>query len=264
MKSSKHITTRWGCILFALLLTIALFPAGAGSAQGDDPVTIISHIKQFENELRSGPRDGSYFGYVKGSIPILISAPHGARHYRTRKNFWKAEDAYTSAIALELGRLTGAHVLYLRHKAPEDPNNDLHTKYKDFLAGVARGSGIKFIIDLHGAGADRPFKIDIGVLDDRVERSSCPKLHAMIENAFRNFEEHPFNRRFRAKDPGTVTYFARKTLGIEAAQIEINAQYRIPDCSANEQNLLELVTHLQSLIGEINGKVQCSEFRVQS
>ncbi len=249
-------------ILLTVFVTAFIWTIKGHCGESMDTITELRQIERDNIQVDLASQE--YIGYVKGSIPILISAPHGARHYRTRKNFWKAEDAYTSAIALELGRLTGAHVLYLRHKAPEDPNNDLHTKYKDFLAGVARGSGIKFIIDLHGAGADRPFKIDIGVLDDRVERSSCPKLHAMIENAFRNFEEHPFNRRFRAKDPGTVTYFARKTLGIEAAQIEINAQYRIPDCSANEQNLLELVTHLQSLIGEINGKVQCSEFRVQS
>ncbi len=236
-----------------------ILTAPAASRSYGENLMIIQSIRQIQHEkIHCDHQSNDYFGYVKGSIPVLISAPHGAKHYRTCKKFWKAEDAYTSALAIELGRLTGAHVLYLKNKAPEDPNNDVHTKYKDFLARVARDNGIKFVIDLHGAGADRPFKVDVGTMSNRNGMSSCPTFRSDIISAFRNFEDHLFNRRFRARGPGTITYFAKHTLGIEAAQIEINARYRMieSDNQADQQNIITLTNCLQSMILQVNQRIQ--------
>ncbi len=80
-----------------------------------------------------------YYGYIKGSIPVLISAPHGAKHYRAAEGAWRKEDAYTASLAIVLGRLTGAHVLYVKNKTTEDPNNDTGTQYKEFLKKIDKG-----------------------------------------------------------------------------------------------------------------------------
>lgn len=240
------------------------FLQAAASSPGEE--SMINRIMQIElNEIQRDRLSQDYFGYIGGSIPILISAPHGAVHYRTGEHRWKAADTYTSAIAIELGRMTGAHVLYLKNKAPEDPNNDLRSKYKDFLSRVAVEKGIKFIADLHGAGAERPFKVDIGILDDRTSKSSCPTFHSDIGNAFRTLEDSPFNRHFTARAPGTITYFAKHSLGIEAAQIEINARYRmIGACrgaavGASEQNVRDLMKCLQKMIVDINRRIRSSK-----
>jgi hypothetical protein len=199
-----------------------------------------------------------YFSYIKGTIPILISAPHGARHFRTKENRWKAEDAYTSSLAIELGKLTGAHVLYVRNKAGEDPNNDPGTEYKKFLEKAVWENHIRLILDLHGSDGHRPYKVDVGTIDNAITRCSCPTYREIIAKNFSGFEPRVFNKNFSARGRDTITYFAKNTLGIEAAQIEINANYRIIESKskrfkADPQKVLEIVRRLQDLILAVKG-----------
>jgi hypothetical protein len=225
-----------------------------------EPRHIIDEIRTIEsNEIKCDLPGKECYGYIEGSIPILISAPHGTKHYRGRENRWKTQDAYTSSLAIELGRITGAHVLYAKNRTAEDPNNDIRSRYKDLLGRIVKDNGIGFVLDLHGAGRDRPFKIDIGVMDDRTERSSCPTFQPVIAQSFHGFQDRIFNMRFRARSPATITYFARNGLGIEAAQIEINARYRdfgsdLPSAESEEE-FLELFGRLRDMILAINGKM---------
>ena len=228
----------------------------------EEPMGILDDIRQIEkSDIKHNKPGETYYGYVRGQIPILISAPHGARHYRACESRWKAEDAYTSSLAIVLGRLTGAHVIYLKNKAAEDPNSDIHSRYKDFLANVVRENGIRFLIDLHGAHRDQPFKIDVGTLDNSTEKSSCPTFKPVIAEAFRDYEDGLFNKQFLAKSPGTITSFARNDLGIEAAQFEINALCRVlgsrsdPSLRVNARDVLDLVERLQKMIAAINEKI---------
>jgi hypothetical protein len=250
---------RAACLIGFLFLLLPLRQIGYCEESMNN---VIENIKKIESdEIRCNKKSDHYFGYVKGTIPILISAPHGAKHYRTQQKRWKAEDAYTSSIAIELGRLTGAYVIYVKNKAGEDPNNDVHTKYKDFLRKTVTENGIKFLIDLHGAGWDQPFKIDVGTLSDSPEMCSCPTYRPIIQKAFIGFDEHIFNKRFLAGNCGTITNFARNDLGIEAAQIEINARYRIiqsksaPSIKANEEDVLDLFGRLERVILNINERI---------
>ncbi len=201
-----------------------------------------------------------YFAYIKGTIPILVSAPHGAKHCRTKEARWKAEDAYTASLAIELGKLTGAHVLYVKNKAGEDPNNDEGTQYKEFLKKVVKESNIRFVLDLHGSDSHRPYKVDVGIMDNAVTLCSCPTFRHLIKRTFSGFEPRVFNQSFSAHGEGTVTYFAKNVLGIEAAQIEINANYRIVESKstgfkANPRHILDLVERLRSLIMATDKKI---------
>jgi hypothetical protein len=247
-------------MLLALLLFLVLLSPLKGYC--GDAMGLSDDIRKIEvSDIQCNRQSADYYGYVRGSIPILISAPHGAKHYRTSENRWKAEDAYTSSWAVKLGRLTGAHVLYVKNKTAEDPNNDPRSRYKDFLEKVVKESGVRFVIDLHGADWDEPFKIDVGTIDNRPERSSCPTFKAIIEGAFRDFDTGVFNKRFSAGKPCTITSFARNTLGIEAAQFEINARYRImkrganPDSEAHEAAVLDLMGRFQGMIMAIDRKI---------
>ena len=247
-------------MLLAPLLFVILALPPKGSCE--DAMGLSDDIRDIEiSDIQCNRPNADYFGYVEGSIPILISAPHGAKHYRASENRWKAEDAYTSSWAIKLGRLTGAHVLYVKNKTDEDPNNDLRSRYKDFLGKVVKEKGIRFVIDLHGADWDEPFKIDVGIRDDRAERSSCPTFKPIIEGAFRDFDAGLFNKRFSARKPCTITSFARNTLGIEAAQFEINARYRLvqrgsnPDPDADEAAVLDLMGRFQEMVAAIDRKI---------
>ncbi len=226
-----------------------------------EPMNTIPELRRIEKDnIRVDVPSREYFGYIKGSIPILISAPHGTKHYRARENRWKAEDAYTSALAIKLGQLTGAHVIFARNKTLEDPNNAFKCLYKDFLAKVVKSNNIKFVMDLHGAGFNQSFKIDVGILDGRTGKNSCPTFKPIIERDLQDFEKTVFNKRFRANDPATITYFAWKRLKVESAQFEINADYRnIGKTGAfsktDSDRVNQIIRRLARVISDINTKI---------
>ncbi len=221
----------------------------------------IAELRQIEHDnIQVDLASREYFGYVKGSIPILISAPHGAKHYRARENRWKAQDSYTSALAIKLGRLTGAYVIYTKNKTLEDPNNALNCRYKDFLAKVVKDNNIKFVMDLHGAGCKNAFKVDVGILDGTAGKSSCPTFKPIIESDLQDFEKVVFNKHFRARNPATITCFSWKRLGVESAQIEINADYRNVGRSGafskvDSDRVNEIIRKLAQVIADINRKI---------
>ncbi|UCB47983.1 MAG: hypothetical protein JSW56_12580 [Deltaproteobacteria bacterium] len=232
---------------------------------------LIEEIRKIEFErINYNQESEDYFETQEGNVPILISAPHGARHLRRGK--WKEEDEYTSSIAIKLAETTGAHVIYVKNKTSEDPNYIDRANYKDKIREIIQNDGIKFLLDIHGVNKNRPFKICVGTRYNNNHESSCPTYKDIIEEVLRDFQEPPiFNRRnFKAKKKETVTSFARKECGIESAQVEINARYRIverkPDSSkamsgeepvfkAAEEDVLALFDHLKEMIIKIREKI---------
>lgn len=212
-----------------------------------------------------------YFGFIEGKIPILISAPHGARHLRDGS--WKEEDEYTSSIAIKLAELTGAHAIYVKNRTTEDPNHDKAARYKFAIKKAVKDYGIKFLVDLHGARKERDFKVCVGIISEEAKKCSCPSFKAIIEEIFSDFQNPIFNidRELTASSPRTVTYFARHTCGIESAQFEIHLDYRIierkedsskaiegekPKFKAKEKDVLELLNHLKEMILGIKEKIE--------
>lgn len=242
----------------AMIFFLAARSAEAGPAKPG--ASLLEEVRRIEfTSIRYDEEATPYYGYIKGSIPILISAPHGAKHFRAASNAWKAEDAYTASLAIVLGRLTGAHVLYVRNKTREDPNSDTGTAYKEFLKGVVEANKIRFVLDLHGSAGSVP-KVDIGVMETSPSLCSCPTFRDVLEGAFADLEPRVFNQRFAARGGGTVTCFARKSLGIEAAQIEISRNYRIVESKAtgfraDPKNVLDMIERLRKAILAINERI---------
>ncbi|MFA4901558.1 MAG: hypothetical protein WC600_02315 [Desulfobaccales bacterium] len=248
-----------------LAAALLVFLPLSGRVSGEEQMSsILREIRQIEfNQINYDEPSRDYFGYIKGHIPILISAPHGAKHFRTKEARWKEEDAYTASMAIKLGELTGAHVMYVKNRAGEDPNNDVQTRYKDRLKQVVEQNHIKFVLDLHGAGKSQPFKVDVGTLSNDTQKSSCPTFKGTIAEAFQGYEPQIFNQRFSARGSGTVTCYARKTLGVESAQVEINAKCRIVESKtssfkADGPAVLDLVGRLEKLILAINRQIERS------
>ena len=225
---------------------------------------LIEEIKEIETEKIAYDLESEvYFEFKEGRIPILISAPHGAKHLRHGR--WKGEDEYTSALAIKLGELTGAHVIYVKNRTQEDSNCLPNTRYKDAIRKLVDERGIKFLADIHGADSRRDYKINIGIIDEEdMGKCSCPRCKPIIEETIRAFQYPLFNLdAFTAALPETVTSFARHTCGIEAAQFEINARYRIverkpdstramsgddPDFRSEGKKILELIRYLEEMM----------------
>lgn len=234
---------------------------------------ILKEIRTIEFErIQYNSKSDDYFGIIDGSIPILLSAPHGAKHLRDGR--WKGEDEYTSSLAIKLGALTGASVIFVKNKTEEDSNYLPSTRYKDAIRKLVAELGIKFLADIHGADITRDYKMSVGIIDEEdMEKCSCPQYKPVIEEAIRVFQYPLFNLdTFTAGSSETVTSFARHTCGIEAAQFEINARYRIverkpdstravhgdkPHFKAEEVDVLALVQCLEDMVLRINEEILC-------
>jgi len=233
---------------------------------------ILAAIRAIECErIQYDSASDDYFEVIEGDMPILFSAPHGARHLRD--GTWKGEDEYTSSLAITLGGLTGASVIFVKKKTKEDSNYVPTTRYKDTIRKLVHEKGIRFLADIHGADIGRNYKVTVGIIDkEDMERCSCPRCKPLIEEAFRAFQYPLFHLdAFTAASPETVTSFARHTCGIEAVQFEINAGYRIverkpdstralhgdsPNFRAEESNVLELVQCLEEMVTRINEEIR--------
>lgn len=173
------------------------------------------------------------FCYRQGTHPVLISAPHGACHWR--ENRWKKQDGYTAALAYLLAAETGAHAIYMARRTHSDPNIEAECDYKCALAGLLREYPIRLVLDLHGASAARNFGLALGTIDGR----SCPNYETLIietfqTEAFTPNSDHLLDQ-LALNPPGfkggvrqqTVTRFVWERCGVNAAQIEINSQLRV-------------------------------------
>jgi hypothetical protein len=197
---------------------------------------ILKRLVELESEiLYQDPPDPGQpeFEYIPGSLPVLVSAPHGAVHTRSGK--LKFEDEYTAGFCRLIAEMTGIHVLFACRKSGTDPNWYPDVPYKQTLKQVVGAAGIRFVLDIHGASSRHDFGLALGTMAGK----SCPdqrdsvlavlKDYGFAENSFgldRLDVDHVF------KGAGgihheTVTGFTWHKVGVPAAQVELNAHLRI-------------------------------------
>jgi len=211
--------------------------------------------------------------HIKGNIPVLLSAPHGAVH--TRDDKCKEEDEYTAGLARLIGTRTGAHVIYARRKSGTDPNADTTAPYKQALRQIVQENKINFVLDLHGANKDRDFGIALGTMHGK---SCSEEVRQIIVEIFEKYGITEAGNGLSRLDvdqllPGEgnnrrepIVKFCHRN-SLPAVQIEINAWLRIPvrraDASVPDKNfkgdqrliikIIEALSDIVSSIGE--GKV---------
>lgn len=224
------------------------------------------NLRQFEElQVRYGedPSPGqAAFQYLPGVRPVLISAPHGAVHWRDGR--WKGEDEYTAAFAYVLAKQTGAHALYTTRRIRPDPNFEDDSDYKRTLARLLQEHNILMVLDLHGARRGRDFGLELGTMGG----ITCPDFEATIirhiewqgfvRNHRRSLDRLWVNQLFKGgtRQP-TVTRFVWEKCGVNAAQIEINAHLRIvrrkPDAMlyAKEPDFVSDLVRLQRAVNAL-------------
>jgi hypothetical protein len=207
-------------------------------------VRLEADISYKEKAMEGEPE----IGYRPGKKPVIISAPHGASHFRegyTENDGYKDEDEFTGAIAQFVAKRSGAHLLYLRRRTDLDPNklntipNEINEiPYKRKIAEIVnKAQNIKFLIDLHGAKADNHFAIGLGTID--AKHTSCKQEYSMITQLFKQYgfsktERNSLHKlvtnppRKMASEKTTITRYSHDVLKISSIQLEINAEIRIP------------------------------------
>jgi len=210
-----------------------------------DIPAVLDRLVALEADVtyREPPGDGGPpFRYEPGTLPVLLSAPHGAAHRRDGR--YKQEDEFTAALARLLAERSGAHALYAFARSESDPNHDRHSPYKTALAELVAAHHIRFVLDIHGMSNRHKFGIALGTMCG----ASCRRRHETLvvetlaatgftETTAHEARDFPAlrwdrfvvnHRRFTGGLTNhTVTRFAAEEIGVHAAQFELCGSLRI-------------------------------------
>jgi len=208
-----------------------------------DPVAFAINFESgMEKVYKKLPaEDGEEAIYIKGSVPLLITAPHATAHVRMNK--LKRQEFYTGTLGVLLHSLTGCHVLYANCQSVSDPNYYDESPFKTRLAEAVREQDIRLLIDIHGTGAERKRDIFPGVGESNEFLLGNERYLEQFENAadacgikIGGLDVFPAARQM------TVTKFAARSLGIPAVQLEINRSLRRPESDpARFERLVEFL-----------------------
>jgi hypothetical protein len=204
----------------------------------------IQRLVQIESQIQySIPPDPPRhpFVVIERESPVLLSAPHGAICLRNnQKELWHEEDEYTAGMALLLGELCNTSVIATTWKTIDsDPNYHFEEEspYKRKIRRLVKDNKIKWVIDLHGAGSAsttlKPKKlIDIGTRKEL--KSFNPKAVQFLKEKIseklgdKNFINENAFPAYCTKTKMSVTAFCHKILYVEAMQLEMKPEVRIP------------------------------------
>lgn len=245
---------------------------------------IIDKLSKLEKQFsrnRYGGGGNKNFIIKKGTIPVIVSAPHAIIQLREGQIKWS--DKLTGALALFLHLSTGCHAICSARYSEADYNYDTEeTKgnpYQIELAKYIVGNDIKVLIDLHGASINREFAIEMGTAPLRNEEGEIIgdknlSLHGrtFISNLvkytfdfiFRDLEadkkEIWHNRVFDAGTQNTVTKYISSHTSCSCIQLEINSFYRDVN---NPDPVLHLVDGLTRLINTL-GNIDWSACKIEA
>jgi len=192
----------------------------------NEQAVAVERIHFVKTDRQVNPKKINPFIYLPGKIPVLVSAPHAVRH--VRKKQIKSSDEFTGSLAYLLHEITDCHALAVTKLYGGDPNYDDPCIYKDEIERITGEHPVKIVLDIHGAGRERPFDIDLGTMNGR-SLAGNPEIITWVRDRFRE-EGFPqvTNDFFSADKQYTVTRFVAEKLHIPALQLEINRKYRTP------------------------------------
>ena len=157
----------------------------------------------------------------KGTIPILITAPHTMKQIREDGSIKYAE-TFTIAIALYLNKHKNVSAMVKIKDTGIDSNKDNRDEFKLELLRFIKENNIKLVIDLHGSKCEREFDIEFGTLNNLSASFSTIKE---LEEAFNynNVKNISHNDPFKG---GAITQYVYSLNDVEVIQIEINGLFR--------------------------------------
>jgi len=218
-----------------------------------DRDTLIEEAKELEKQFQAngytGRRNGQYILEMRGTLPVVISAPHAVRcGIKVQK---QVSQMYTGTLALQLATLTGASALISARTSDEDPNRDEPGLYKPKLATYVRETHACFVLDIHGSDENfvkekRLGQVEIGTVYNRSLRGKR-FLRNMLEEALENAGiTVTVDKFFTADAPGTITLYTSERLGTPAMQLEITRSLR--DLEGAPEKYVNLLSVLSDAI----------------
>ena len=190
------------------------------------------NFQKIMNELENQNIEEEYM-IMRGSIPILFSAPHTMNQLRGDGTI-KLKEPYTKGIALYLNKYCNVYSIVKNKDTGIDSNRDNSDHYNVDMHKIIKENNIQLVIDLHGASKDKEFDVEFGTLNNlTADFSTIKELEeAFIEKGIKKIHH---NNPFKG---GAITQGIYALDNVDVIQIEINGKYR--DC--NNIELLEKIT----------------------
>lgn len=221
----------------------------------------------------------SGFKYIKGKIPVLISAPHSMRQ-PARGNYndgygYKSADTYTGAIAKILAEKTDAHVIYKtatkgtkQKKAIDENYTEELTAYRKKIKEVVEEHGIVAVIDIHGYNdSERNDSIIIGTGYGKNLLGRDDVLNAVIEalnvNGFKmdtpeeNIKKENkvvLDTAFTSSGGKTISSYMSQNFNVPCIQIEFGKSFRNQNKMTNFNrtinSMIDIIDNVSTLSSE--------------
>jgi hypothetical protein len=195
------------------------------------------------------PKGKTWYKVIEGSSPIIITAPHATRPWRNSKRRF-SDGGGTAALAIALGKLTGAYVIYTTYEGPSDPNYYDDNEFKSTLSQLIGRIKPIYLLDIHGSHPYHSYDIDIGTMNGK----SLMGNNALVFNLIQRLKDEGIEsisyNRFSAAKNATITKFAFEH-GVPAMQLELNTTYVTPSIGNIEaQRFSKLLQALTRFIRE--------------
>ena len=198
-------------------------PAVLSKSQQQIPHVDPAVLSDFQRQIFQLERENTpeLIHFEKGTVPILLSAPHTVNFLKEDGNF-KMREGYTKAIVKYLAQKTGAFLMIKENSDGIDPNKLEMENYKHQLLEVINKYQIQLVLDIHGAASHHDFAIEIGSLDGVSVR---PQTIESLKTALKNQGIAPVaeNNPFKG---GGITKTVHGNTNIEVLQLEINRDNR--------------------------------------
>jgi N-acetylmuramoyl-L-alanine amidase len=185
--------------------------------------------------------------FIKGTTPVLITAPHVFKHHRlSLDKYWKVGEPWTDYIASEIAKQTDSFALISNTELNYDPNFDIETDnpFKKEIHRIVDKYRIKYVIDIHGLSDKHPY--DFGIFyKNRFRRSKqlAYDLASILNSGkLKNSLVQILN--FYDNSQETIGEFVVANLRIPAIQLEIARYIREDEDLRNAvvSSIVKLIT----------------------
>lgn len=218
----------------------------------------VDRVKNFEEIFSKNKYDGSKgkeFVIKKGSIPIMVSAPHAVNHFRNGS--MKKADIFTGSIAYLMHEITGCHLICALNQRSSDANYspEEDSIYKRELKNYIDGNNIKVLIDLHGCNSSKPCSVELGTInEDLLSLRDYKFIKDLFVYSIQHFlknndkKEIFINKEFKASNENTITNYIFRECSISSIQLEVNNTLRNLNNEDNYEGFCDFIKAFEYII----------------
>ena len=190
--------------------------------------TIFDLSRQYLDNNGNGTKtDDINYKIISGKIPIILSAPHAVKSYKSGKE--KKADLVTGAIVQYLCKMTGAYGIIRTYNLKDDPNSqntENGLRYKEAILKLIRENRIECMMDIHGFSKECGSDIDIGT-NNGLNINDRDDLLETISKELTEVGTITVDKKYKASFSTNVSrYISEKEKNVACFQLEISNKLR--------------------------------------